>query len=101
MPHGMLLIYKIMCTYKNMNNIKYEHVYNACGPFTRQKERIKEFKCTGDTRYIYRNELDKACFQHNSAYADHKDLINRTEADNVLRDKAYDIASNAVVIKEV
>ena len=62
-------------------------VYSACGPFTRHKERIKEFKRTGDTRYIYRNELDKA-------YADHKDLINRTEADKVLRDKAYDIASN-------
>ena len=69
-------------------------VYTACGPFTRHKERIKEFKRTGNTRYIYRNELDKACFQHDSAYADHKDLINRTEADKVLRDKAYDIASN-------
>ena len=69
-------------------------VYSACGPFTRHKERIKEFKRTGDTRYIYRNELDKACFQHDSAYADHKDLINRTEADKVLRDKAYDRASN-------
>ena len=63
-------------------------------PFTRHKERIKKFKQTGDTRYIYRNELDKACFQHDSAYANHKDLINRTEADKVLRDKAYDIASN-------
>ena len=50
-------------------------VYSACGPFTRHKERIKEFKRTGDTRYIYRNELNKACFQHDSA-------------------KAYDIASN-------
>ena len=69
-------------------------VYSACGPFTRYKERIKEFKRTGDRRYIYRNELDKACFQHDSAYADYKDLINRTEADKVLRDKAYDIASN-------
>ena len=69
-------------------------VYSACGPFTRHKERIKELKRTGDTRYIYRNELDKACFQHDSAYAGHKDLINRTEADKVLRDKAYDIASN-------
>ena len=69
-------------------------VYSACGPFTRHKERIKEFKRTGDMRYIYRNELDKACFQHNSAYADHKDLISRTEADKVLRDKAFDIASN-------
>ena len=69
-------------------------VYSACGPFTRHKERIKEFKHTGDTRYIYRNELDKACFQHDSAYADHKDLINRTKSDKVLRDKAYNIASN-------
>ena len=70
------------------------YVYSACGPFTRHKERIKKFKQTGDTRYIYRNELDKACFQHDSAYADHKDLINRTKPDIVLRDKAYDIASN-------
>ena len=33
-------------------------------------------------------------FSTRFAYADHKDLINRTEADKVLRDKAYDIASN-------
>ena len=69
-------------------------VYSTCGPFTRHKERINKFKQTGDTRYIYRNELDKACFQHDSAYADHKDLINRTKSDKVLRDKAYNIASN-------
>ena len=71
-----------------------QFVYSACGPLTRHKERTKKFKQIGDTRYIYRNELYKACFQHDSAYADHKDLINRTEADKVLRDKAYDIASN-------
>ena len=69
-------------------------VYSACGPLTRHKERIKEFKCKGDMCYIYRNELDKACLQHDSAYADDKDLINRTEEDKVLRDKAYDLASN-------
>ena len=69
-------------------------VYSACGPFTRHKERIKKLKQTSDTRYIYRNELDKACFQHDSPYPDHKDLINRTKSDKVLRDKAYDIASN-------
>ena len=69
-------------------------VYSACGPFTRHKERITKFKQTGDTRYIYRNELGIACFQHDSAYADYKDLINRTKSDKVLRDKAYDIASN-------
>ena len=71
-----------------------QFVYSAFGPFTRHKERIKKFKQTGDMRYIYRNELDKGCFQHNSAYADHKDLINRTKSDKVLRDKAYNIASN-------
>ena len=71
-----------------------QFVYSACGPFTRHKERIKEFKRTGDTRYIYRNKLDKASFQHDSDYANHKDLINRTKADKVLRDKAYNIASN-------
>ena len=71
-----------------------QFVYSACGPFTRHKERIKNFKQTGGTRYIYRNELDKACFQPDSAYADHKDLINRTKSDKVLRDKAYNIASN-------
>ena len=72
-----------------------QFVYSACGPFTRHKERIKKLKKTGDTRYIYRNELDKACFQHDSAYADHKDLINRTKSYKVLRDEAYDIASNS------
>ena len=71
-----------------------QFIYSACGPFTRRKERIKEFYRTGDTRYIYRNELHKACFQHDSAHADHKDLINRTKSDKVLRNKAYDIASN-------
>ena len=71
-----------------------QFVYSDCGPFTRHKERIKKFKETGDARYIYRNELDKACFQHDSAYAYHKDLINRTKSDKVLRDKAYNIVSN-------
>ena len=71
-----------------------QFAYSACGPFTRHKKRIKKFKQTRDKRYIYRNVPDKACFQHDSAYADHKDLINRTKSDKVLRDKGYDIASN-------
>ena len=37
--------------------------YSACGPFTKNKERIQKFKETGDTSYIYKNEIDKACFQ--------------------------------------
>ena len=65
-----------------------------CGPFTKNKERIKKCKETGDSRYIPQNELDKACFQHDMAYRDFKDLNRRTAADRVLRDKAYDIAKN-------
>ena len=68
--------------------------YCACGPFTKHKERIKKFEQTGDTRYIYRNELDKVCFQHDAAYADNKYLLNRTRADKILRYKAYGIANN-------
>ena len=48
--------------------------YSACGPFTKNKERIQKFKETGDTSYIYKNELAKACFQHDMAYNDFKDL---------------------------
>ena len=51
-----------------------EFSYSACGLFTKNKERIQKFKQTGDSRYIYNNELDKACFQHNMAYGDFKDL---------------------------
>ena len=47
--------------------------YRACGPFTKSKERIQKFKQTGDSRYIYKNELDKACFQHGMAYGNFKD----------------------------
>ena len=48
--------------------------YSACGPFTKSKKRIQKFKEAGDAKYIYRNELDKACFQHDMAYGDFKDL---------------------------
>ena len=105
---GMLLDNKII----NMNNIINEFllvgdkfmpemhlrqpkfVYSACGPFTRHKERIKEFKRTGDTRLLYRNELDKACFKHDAAYAEYKNVENRLISDQKLRNSAYDVASN-------
>ena len=54
----------------------------------------KKFKETGDPRQIYRNELDKACFQHDVAYGDFKDLAKRTAADKVLKDKTFNIAKN-------
>ena len=68
--------------------------YSACGPFTKNKERIEQFMTTGNTDFIYRNELDKACFQHDMAYGKAKDLLRRTQSDKVLKDKAFKIASD-------
>ena len=55
--------------------------YNACGPLTKNKEQLQKFKETGDSRYNYQNELDKACFQHDMAYGDFKDLPRKTASD--------------------
>ena len=68
--------------------------YSAYGPFTKNKEKVQKFKDTGDTSYIYKNELDKVCFQHDMAYGEFKYLKRRTYSDNVLRDQAFNIAKN-------
>ena len=68
--------------------------YSACGPSTKNKERIQKFKETGDTKRLYKNELDKACFEHDMGYGDLKYLSKRIVSDNVLRDEAFNIAKN-------
>ena len=67
--------------------------YSACGPFTRNKERAEKFMQTWNAESIFKNELDKACFQHDMANAKSKDLIKRTQSGKVLRDKAFKVAS--------
>ena len=73
--------------------------YSACGPFTKNKERTEKFMQIGNTNYIYKNELDKACFQHDMAYAKTKDLVKRTQSDKVLKDKSFKIASDPKIWK--
>ena len=68
--------------------------YSPRGLFTNNKERIQKLKKTRYTSYIYKSELDKACFQHDMAYVDFKDLKRRTVSDKILRDKAFNIAKN-------
>ena len=68
--------------------------YSACGTFIRNKQRTQKFMQTGDTNYIYKNELDKACFQNDMAYSKYKDLEKRTQSDKFLKDKAFAIANN-------
>ena len=71
-----------------------QFTYSACGPFNKHKQRIQKCKETGDINYIYKKELDKACFAHDPAYSDSKDLTKRTVSDNALRDKAFNIAKD-------
>ena len=68
--------------------------YSACGLFTKNKERIKKFMETGNTFFIYKIELNKACFQHDMAYGKTKDLVKRTQLGRVLKDKTFRIASD-------
>ena len=68
--------------------------YGAWGPFTKNEERIQKFKETGDSKYIYQNELDKACFQHDMAYRDFKDLTR-----TITSDKKYCMITHLILLK--
>ena len=68
--------------------------YSACRPFTENKEIILKDMQTRNTNYTYKNDMDKACFQHDMAYGKYKDLTKRTESNIFLKDKAFKIASN-------
>ena len=70
-------------------------IYSTCSPFSKNKERIKKFMATGNTNFIYKNELNKACFQHDMAYDKSKQLAKRTQSKKVLRDEAFKIASDS------
>ena len=63
-----------------------EFIYSSFGLFTKNKERLVKCIEMGDLRCIYQNQLDKACFQHDMANEDFKDLPRRTASDKVLHD---------------
>ena len=73
---------------------QYGFTSSACGPFTKNRKstKIKLKKTTGDSWYIYQNELDKGCFQHDMVYGDFIDLPRRVTSDKVLCDKAFNVA---------
>ena len=68
--------------------------YSACGPFTMNKEQINLFKETGDSGYIYQNELDKTYFQHDMSYGNFRDSNRRIAVDKVSCYKAFNIAKD-------
>ena len=67
---------------------------SACGPFTKHTKRTQNFMQDGRLSHIYKNELDKACFQYDMAYSKYKDLEKRTQSDVVLKKEAFKIATD-------
>ena len=68
--------------------------YSICDPFPKTKERTEKSMQTGNSDFIYRNKLYKACFQHDMAYGKSKDLVKRIQSNKVLKDKAFKISSD-------
>ena len=68
---------------------------SACGPFIKNKERIQKFRQTGNTNHIFKNDLEKACFQHDLPHGKYKNLTEITQSHNVLREKSFEIVSNS------
>ena len=63
--------------------------YGACGPFTKYHERVQKFRETDNLKHLHRIELDKACFAHDAAYSDSKDLAMRTISDKTLKQSLW------------
>ena len=68
--------------------------YSACGRLNKYHEIIQKFRETGNCKQLYRNELEKACFAHNGADSNSKDLAKRTISNKILKNTAYEIARN-------
>ena len=83
---------KFMC---EMHLRQPRSTYSACGPFTKYEERIQKFKETEDSSFIDQNKLDKACFYLDMAYRYFQYLPRRTALNNILCDKAFNIAKNS------
>ena len=76
--------------------------YSACGPFTKNKERIGKFMQTGNTNFIYKNELGKACSLQDMAHGKTKDLVKRAQSDKFQKIKHLKlrVIRNMMVIKK-
>ena len=88
----LLAGYKLM---PELHLIQPIFTYSACGRLTKHCKRIQIFKEIGNLKYIYKNELDKACFAHNFEYVNSNELAKRMVSDKILKDIAYEIDINS------
>ena len=68
--------------------------YSACGPFTEHRQRIKKIRETGNLKRLCRSESHKACYLHNAAYSDSKDMAKGTISDKIRKDRHFQIDMN-------
>lgn len=68
---------------------------SACEGSAKTSDRIWLFKESNDVRYVFRNKIEKVCFHDDHAYSSGEDLVKRTEADKVLKDKSINVANDA------
>ena len=78
----------------NLNLRQSKFTYSACGPFAKHHERIQKLRETGNLKHIYKNELGKSCFAHDAAYSGSKGLAKKAISDEILKDRACEIAVN-------
>ena len=71
-----------------------DFTYRACGPFTKKQRKNWKFYANWKYKFIYKNDLDKAFFQHDMAYGKTKNLVKRTQSDKFLKNKAFKILSD-------
>ena len=71
-----------------------EFTSSACGLFIKHRQRIQNFRETGNLKHLYRNELEKTCFGQDPAYSNNKDFVKRTISEKILKDRAYEVARN-------
>ena len=77
-----------------LHSIQTGFTYSVSRPFSIHLHKIQEFRETGNLKHFYRYELDKACFAHDAAYFEGKDLAKKTISAKILKNRAYELARN-------
>ena len=60
-------------------------IYSTYESFAQNRERVEKFRKTGNLTYVYQNELDNACFAHDVAYFENKNLTKRSISDKKIQ----------------
>ena len=77
-----------------LHSYQTEFTYSVSRPFPKHRGKIQEFRERGNSKHLYRYELDKSCFAHDRAYFESKDLAKKIISVKILKDRTYEPARN-------